>query len=97
MRATSRGFDLGLPGAAVTTLNLELPAAVKELRYNDTLEKNRIQGRWELALGKAKQLSLTWKEPLTNPGNGTFAEARRIANSNSVRRYPRQIKADIFL
>ena len=90
------GFDLGLPGAAVTTLNLELPAAVKEIRYNDTLEKTRTQGRWDLALGKAKQLSLTWKEPVTNPGNAPLLSAEsqiqvRLEDTQA------QIKADIFL
>src|SRR5262249_10540172 len=34
---SERGFDLGLPGAAVTTIDLDLPANVKELRWNDNL------------------------------------------------------------
>src|SRR5205823_11479679 len=31
---TERGVELGLPGTAVTTLHLELPANVKEMRWN---------------------------------------------------------------
>src|SRR5262249_33449301 len=34
-----RGFDLFLPGAAVTTLTLQLPEAVHEMRWNKTTEK----------------------------------------------------------
>lgn len=65
-----RGFDLGLPGAAVTTLALELSPGVKEIRWNNNLEKQRVQNRWELALGKIKSLALAWKEPVTLPGQG---------------------------
>jgi hypothetical protein len=64
-----RGFDLSLPGAAVTTLALDLPAGVKEVRWNDTLEKPSRPNRWELALGKIKTLSVSWKEPVSLPGN----------------------------
>src|SRR5207249_1984548 len=49
-----RGFDLGLPGAAVTTLALDLPAGVKEVRWNETPEKPLVPNHWELALGKIK-------------------------------------------
>lgn len=73
--AAERGFDLGLPGAAVTTLTLELPAAVKEIRWNDNLEKQRVNNRWEIALGRAKSLSLSWKEPVSLPGNGPLLTA----------------------
>jgi hypothetical protein len=70
-----RGFDLGLPGAAVTTLSLEMPAAVKEVRWNDTVEKQRVQNRWELAMGKIKLLNLAWKEPVTAPGGAPLVVA----------------------
>lgn len=66
-----RSVELGLPGAAVTTLSLELPPGVKELRWNDVPEK-RKGARWELALGKTKGLALTWKEPVALPGTGPF-------------------------
>src|SRR5262249_55227819 len=66
-----RSVELGLPGSAVTTLALELPAGGKELRWNDTPEK-RKGSRWELALGKTKSLALTWKEPVALPGGGPF-------------------------
>jgi hypothetical protein len=70
-----RGFELGLPGTTVTTLNLELPPAVKELRWNDTLEKTRTNNRWLLSLGRAKTLSLSWREPVTASGSGPLLTA----------------------
>ncbi|MBI3409742.1 MAG: hypothetical protein HY040_15485 [Planctomycetes bacterium] len=70
-----RGFDLGLPGAAVTTLALELPPGVKEVRWNGNLEKQRVQNRWELALGKIKTVAMAWKEPVTLPGQGPLLSA----------------------
>jgi len=76
--ASERGFELGLPGAAVTLLSLEVAAAVKELRWNERLEKRQEaarRGRWELALGKTKNLSLAWKEPALLPGNSTLLTA----------------------
>jgi hypothetical protein len=75
---SERGFELGLPGAAVTLLSLEVPAAVKEIRWNDRLEKRpeaARRGRWELALGKIKNLSLSWKEPAALPGNASLLTA----------------------
>jgi len=75
---SERGFELGLPGAAVTLLSLEAAAAVKELRWNERLEKRQEaarRGRWELALGKTKNLSLSWKEPAALPGNSTLLTA----------------------
>ena len=70
-----RGFDLGLPGAAVTTLALDLPASVKEIHCNDVLEKPRRPNYWELALGKVKALALSWKEPVIVPGNAPLLTA----------------------
>jgi len=64
-----RSIDLGLPGSTVTTLSLELPSGVKELRWNDNPEKRRGT-RWDIALGKTKTLALTWREPVTLPGTG---------------------------
>src|SRR5262249_27566561 len=59
--AADRGFELGLPGAAITTLDLELPPAVKEVRWNEQVEGRPAgarPGRWEIALGKIKSLNL---------------------------------------
>jgi hypothetical protein len=70
-----RGFELGLPGAAVTTLSLDLPKTVKEVRWNDFVEKNRDQGKWELALGKIKTLTLSWRESVSAPGSGPLLQA----------------------
>jgi hypothetical protein len=67
-----RGFELDLPGSAVTTLNLELPSGVKEIRWNGTLEKHRGGKHWHLGLPPSiKKLALSWKEPLALPaGSG---------------------------
>ncbi len=65
-----RGFDLGLPGTVITTLALELPPAVKEVRWNETLEKNRVQGKWFFALGQKKSVSVAWREPVPQAGGG---------------------------
>ncbi len=73
--ASERGFELGLPGAAVTTLALDLPVGVKEVRWNDTPEKPRQPNHWELALGKIKTLNLAWKEPVPNSSNALFLSA----------------------
>ncbi len=70
-----RGFDLGLPGAAVTTLALNLPVGIKEIRWNDTQEKTSNSGRWELALGKVKMLNLAWKDAAALPGNAPLLTA----------------------
>src|SRR5207253_1249684 len=72
-----RGFDLGLPGAAVTTVTLDLPMAVKEVRWNENAEKKRRSGRWEFAPpAKLKNLNVSWKEPVTLPGTGTLLAAK---------------------
>ncbi|MCI0638521.1 MAG: hypothetical protein L0Y72_03040 [Gemmataceae bacterium] len=72
---SERGFELGLPGAAVTTLALEMPAGVQEIRWNDNLEKRRGNNRWDLALGKIKSLQLWWKEPPSAAGGGPLLTA----------------------
>lgn len=77
-----RGIDLDLPGSAVTLLGLELPANVNELRWNDTLEKTRTPGRWQLALGKTKSLNLVWKELVSLAGNSALP---KVENQVQVR------------
>jgi hypothetical protein len=67
------GFELGLPGAAVTTLEVELPPAVKEIRCNERRLRrgNSVKGgKWEVALGAVQTLSVGWKQPLDLPGTG---------------------------
>src|SRR5262245_14595886 len=39
--AVERGFELGLPGAPATTLGLDLPAGIKDLRVDDVLKKGK--------------------------------------------------------
>jgi hypothetical protein len=68
--AVERGLELGLPGTLITTLTLELPAAVKEIRWNENLEKTRVQGKWFLALGNKQTLNLSWREPAAQPTGG---------------------------
>jgi hypothetical protein len=73
--ALERSFDLGLPGTAITTLGLELAAAVKEVRWNGTPEKPRAPGKWLLAFGLQKKLSLSWREAVTQGGAGPHLTA----------------------
>jgi hypothetical protein len=73
---TERFIELGLPGTPVTIVNLELPAQIKELLWNDTREKTRTPGRWELNPDKSsKTLSLAWKEPMSPSANALPANA----------------------
>lgn len=65
-----RTFDLGLPGAPATTLSLQLPPAIKEVRINEAVKKSKTAGRWEAPLGLAKQVSVAWKEPQAPAGGG---------------------------
>jgi hypothetical protein len=85
--AGERGFELALPGAAVTTLNLELPEPVKEVRWNKiNVERPPRdvpeQKQWQLAVGKVTQLQVTWKEP---PGGAGNAPARTALGHVVVR------------
>jgi hypothetical protein len=65
-----RALDLGLPGTVITTIALELPAAVKEVRFNDLLEKTRTPGKWLFAVGKRQTLTLSWREPAPQQSGG---------------------------
>lgn len=90
-RGADRSFEMGLPGAAVTVLTLDLPHAVKELRLNRvsaekpkgeaTVERPRQkqakQKRWEdVPLGPATALIVSWQEPIALPDNGPLLTAR---------------------
>jgi hypothetical protein len=70
--ATERGFELGLPGAAVTLLTLELPHTVREARWNGSAYKAAPgrPGVWEIPLGRTRNLKLSWREPAPMPGGG---------------------------
>jgi hypothetical protein len=67
-RNNTRGLELALPRAAITTLDLELPGGIKDLRadgqpFNETwpfleFKNNRLHG----GLGTAPRLELSWKE-----------------------------------
>jgi hypothetical protein len=68
-----RGFELTLPRAALTSLELErLPTGVKEVRCNDgTIAKAGDP----LGLGPAKQLTVFWKKTSSLPGTGPLLTA----------------------
>jgi hypothetical protein len=85
-RGAERGFDLNLPGAAVNTLTLELPYAVKEIRFNEgrpgkIVQKARPPGskqkRWEdIPLGTTTSVLASWQEPVGLPEAGPLLTAR---------------------
>jgi hypothetical protein len=70
LRGTDRSLELGLPGAPTTIVTLDLPNQVKELRWNEILEKRKATGPWVINPDKnSKSLNLAWKEPLAQSGN----------------------------
>jgi hypothetical protein len=73
-----RGFEMQLPGAAVTNLTLELPPAVKEVHWNGLVQKAAPgrPGAWDIALGRAQKLKLSWREPAPGQGNGPLLIGR---------------------
>jgi hypothetical protein len=71
-----RGFDLGLPGAAVTTLAFDLPKGAKDLRWNDSPAAPKSPGHWDLTLGAQKNLAVVWKEPVATPSSAASQNAR---------------------
>lgn len=91
-----RSIDLGLPGAAVTILDLVLPAGVKELRWNGTAEKPLTPGRWQIGLEKSKSLNLAWKEPLPPSGNAPLAKVESHIKVDVDATHV-NITADLFL
>lgn len=70
-----RALELGLPGTVITTIALELPASVKEVRCNDALEKTRVPGKWLFAVGKKQSLNLSWRETAPQLGGGPHLSA----------------------
>jgi len=72
--ALERAVKLEMPGAAATLLTLELPKNIDELTLNETLEKTKTPGRWDLGLGAIKSLALSWKEPTPNVANTPLAK-----------------------
>ncbi len=72
-RGTGRGFELDLPRAAITTLELELPAGSRELRLDGKplgdplleLKGNVLRGS---LTGSAERLDLSWSGPAAGPG-----------------------------
>ncbi|MCI0457882.1 MAG: hypothetical protein L0Z62_13020 [Gemmataceae bacterium] len=89
-RGAERSFELGLPGAAVTVLTLELPQPVREVRLTRTLPEKKEretsaerargggkQKRWEeIPLGPVTNLQAAWHEPINLPDTGPLLSAR---------------------
>jgi hypothetical protein len=82
----ARGFDLALPGAAVTTLSLDLPAPVREVRWNKVNVEKPASGseqkHWEFAVGKATQLQASWREQVDT---GNPNPLRKVRTQVAVR------------
>ena len=75
--SSDRSFELGLPGAAVTKLTLDLAQPVKEIRWNKATKKlppGLKQKHWEETLGPLKQLAVAWKET-----QGPSLKSERVA------------------
>jgi hypothetical protein len=76
-----RTATIGLPGAAVVPpLELKLPTAIKELRWNDLVEKQpAAQGAvnlWKVPLmGDLDKVKLSWKEQAGAAVKGTITSA----------------------
>jgi hypothetical protein len=81
-RGAGQGIELSLPRAAVTTLELELPPGVKDVRVGGkpwaetlvTLAGNRLSG----GLGSADKLDLGWKGARATPGTPLLAAEGRV-------------------
>jgi hypothetical protein len=63
-----RSFELGLPGSPVTSLTIELPRSVKEVRWKGIGYPPVRPGVWEFTPGTAPLLKLIWREPLAVTG-----------------------------
>src|SRR5205823_5315202 len=75
-----RGFELGLPGAAVTTLSLDLGSAIKTIRWNELPANPKAPGHWNLTIGAQKSLAVSWKEPVAAPLQGPGAKAQAVVD-----------------
>lgn len=66
VKGTERGFDLGLPGAAITSLEqFTVPVAAPDVRVNGRTIKARVEGSTskveKVDLGRAEHLEMIWK------------------------------------
>jgi hypothetical protein len=79
-RAAERGFDLDLPAAVATTLELELPPGVKKAVVRTTGKRTTSQDEFKTeapanepsrlkppALGLVERLEVSWKAPAAGP------------------------------
>ncbi len=82
-RGPGRGLELSLPRAAVTTLDLDLPPGVKDVRVGGkpwadtllTLKGSHLSG----GLGPVDKLDLGWRGARARPGTPLLAAEGRIA------------------
>ena len=84
-----RGFNLALPGAVITSLTLDLPQNIKEIRCKTQrtegrgptedaglVMKPKPAGHWEMpSLGAVKNLEVVWKEPVAGAGTKPLQSA----------------------
>ncbi len=70
---SERRLEFGLPRAAITTLELELPAAVQRVRLGGQNRPRPADNRY--SLGAADRVQLTWDEPVPGPGGPPLLEA----------------------
>ncbi len=71
-KGAERGFELALPGAAITLLDLDLPADFKAARVGDqtvTLKsgENKTAHLSRMPLGPIERLEVAWQPAGTNP------------------------------
>jgi hypothetical protein len=73
-RGAERRIELGLPRAAITTLEIDLPPAVRKVRFGSQPPRPRpADNRYNL--GPADRLDLAWEEPLPGPAGPPLLEA----------------------
>jgi hypothetical protein len=100
-RTSERGFALDLPGAAVTTLELDFPETVKEVHLTGRPRPVRTEaptaGRCRLdagALGPLEHLDVSWAGP---PAGPTLAPQLEADARITVRVDEAQIVTEVFL
>jgi hypothetical protein len=93
---TQRGFTLDLPRAPVTTLELDVPAAAKEVRVGRATiatrphEDARFRRLEAGALGSVDQLDVSWKGPASGPTGPPLLSAEgqiavQVLSENAVK------------
>lgn len=79
-RGAERILELGLPGAAITTVDrVDLPRGVVKARLaGRTLPRTQTTGSTFVVLGPEKSFKLTWEAPVSGPGGAAFTAESRV-------------------